>query len=105
MTEPSTASKLSTRSASKTSTQSAAGISIFPISLSSWIKSVDEAFASIKMLFDGAGACAIDLEQRPEAVIFELEEPIGMVKGLGAALQYERSNLRNVGHQKAGLPL
>ena len=31
-----------------------------------------------------------------------VEEPIGMVKGLGAALQYERSNLRNVGHQKAG---
>src|SRR5262252_6386695 len=52
MTEPSTASKLSTRSTSKTSTQSAAGISIFPISLSSWIKSVDEAFASIEMLVD-----------------------------------------------------
>ena len=44
-------------------------------------------------------ACAINLDQRAEAVVFELEEPIRIVEGVGAALQHERRQLwERIGH-------
>jgi len=42
---------------------------------------------------------SVNLEQRAEAVLFELEEPIRIVEGVGAALQHERRQLwERIGH-------
>jgi len=49
---------------------------------------------------------AVNLEQRAKAVIFEIEEPIGIVEGLGAPLQREgRYSGKSGRHALPGLTL
>ena len=48
---------------------------------------------TIAVARDEASARTIDFEERAEAIVFQLEEPIGVVERGGAALQDERRDL------------
>ena len=48
------------------------------------------------ILFARHEPCAgsVDFEERSEAIVLKLEEPVGMIEGGGAALQCERHHIR-----------
>lgn len=52
---------------------------------------------------DEPSPAAVNLEQRAESVIFELEEPIGITESGGSALQCERPHLRKWRFHGAGM--
>jgi hypothetical protein len=48
---------------------------------------------------DEARAAAVHLEESPKAVIFDLEEPIGMIEGFGSPFQNQRRDLWKSGRR------
>ena len=56
-----------------------------------------EMFEAIAVARNETRTFAVDFEQRAKAVVFQIEEPIGIVEGLGAPLQRERRDSRKSG--------
>ena len=56
-------------------------------------------FEAVPVTRDETSAAGVDLEQRPECVILEIEKIVGIVEGSNSALQDERRDPRESVHR------